>query len=315
MLDWAHCVCPLKSFFHLSFMVLGLLEFLQQLALFLLKFSIHASNTVRISLHHIYSFIVVCLSIWIIFAHVHFHIVLGIDPTVFNWFIGHLVLLQSIWAIHIDLSSYLLLCVLQIFKCIVIALVNIHMIFLNVFSSLISDLVKLNSIRVFFGFQSVISITHGIHFVFLLIMHILHKSLSSLHVFNSFRSSFFLFLQLDNSGLYHYLLFLHFLMQQMSLHHFSISSHSKTAHSTCQILPLLLCLSFTTWLNWTLFQNLRRTLSIIIGHLLLICICYNLLFLLWSRISNFLSLHLRLDTLRLFFARVWHDIIIMIYKV
>ena len=158
------------------------------------QFPVDISNAICVFIDFINSRIVVRLSVWIILIHVHFHSVLAFDPVVFNCSIGHLVLLQSIRAIQVDLIVYLLLSVLQIFKCIVIALVNIHMIFLNVFSSLISDLVKLNSIRVFFGFQSVISITHGIHFVFLLIVHILHKGLSSLHVFNSFLSLFFFFL-------------------------------------------------------------------------------------------------------------------------
>ena len=136
-----------------------------------------------------------------------------------------------------------------ILECIIVVLVNIHMILLDILSSLISCLIESNSICILFKFQSIVSFIHCVHLVFLLIMHILYEILSSLHIFNSFLGFFLFFSQLNNTSFYHDLFVLDFLMLQMSLHHLSVSCLSQWAHSTGQIFPLL-----PTLINWTLFR-------------------------------------------------------------
>ena len=158
------------------------------------KSFIHFIYIISSHLYSINSWIIIGLSVIIILVHVSLHIVLALYPVVFNCFIRHLVLLQSIWAILIDEIGYLLLLCFYIFKCIIVILIYIHMVFLNIVSRLISGPIEFNSISFFFKFQCGVSFCYHIHLIFLLLVHILHKSLSSLHVFNSFCSSFLLFL-------------------------------------------------------------------------------------------------------------------------
>ena len=175
----------------------------------------------------------------VVLGHGSLHIVLAPNPTVFNCFICHLVLLQSIWAIRIDEIGNLLLLCFYIFECIMVLLENVDMIPLDIFPALIPRLIESYSVSLLLLLQSIISFSNHIHLFFLLIMHILHKLMPSLHIFNSFLSLFFFFFQFHNACQQKCSFILCFFMLRYRLVHLGLSSCAQAAHSTWKIFILL----------------------------------------------------------------------------
>ena len=127
-------------------------------------------------------------------------ILLSLGPFVFHRLEFSLIFMQMFLSVLVNHIINFLLLSFDILESVEIILEHVFMISSNISFQHLSPWVEFHSVFFFFLFQAPISLSHSVHFVYLLFVHIFNEWLPFLHDSNSGWSSCLFFFQLYDSG-------------------------------------------------------------------------------------------------------------------